>query len=172
MRQQVSECELTCIHVMFYTCVPVYIKHQLPCRVHVAINFKEFLLFAPCFLSSPSFSSIFLPSMALNISHHQLIALLWISLILLLLHQYLNNVKPFIINYHRQHITAMRYSTLLIPRKVLARKFDFSPFKKSFHHHVESRGKDISDEETKNEIDPPYGVEKRLVPTGPNPLHH
>lgn len=23
-----------------------------------------------------------------------------------------------------------------------------------------------------NEIDPRYGVEKRLVPTGPNPLHH
>lgn len=22
------------------------------------------------------------------------------------------------------------------------------------------------------EIDPRYGVEKRLVPTGPNPLHH
>lgn len=23
-----------------------------------------------------------------------------------------------------------------------------------------------------NEIDPRYGIEKRLVPTGPNPLHH
>lgn len=23
-----------------------------------------------------------------------------------------------------------------------------------------------------NDIDPRYGVEKRLVPTGPNPLHH
>ncbi|XP_052198550.1 CLAVATA3/ESR (CLE)-related protein 12 [Diospyros lotus] len=49
-------------------------------------------------------------------------------------------------------------------RKVLenSKKFDFTPFLRnhSRKHPPES------------EIDPLYGVEKRLVPTGPNPLHH
>jgi hypothetical protein len=35
------------------------------------------------------------------------------------------------------------------------------------HHHPQVH-KDPSDKE----IDPRYGVEKRRVPTGPNPLHH
>ncbi|KAK8692693.1 hypothetical protein V6N13_070300 [Hibiscus sabdariffa] len=48
-------------------------------------------------------------------------------------------------------------------RKLLANKFDFTPFLHHHHHHLKHSG---------NEIDPRYGVEKRLVPTGPNPLHH
>ncbi|CAN6451870.1 unnamed protein product [Victoria cruziana] len=31
---------------------------------------------------------------------------------------------------------------------------------------------DLIEDPAGNEIDPRYGVEKRLVPTGPNPLHH
>ncbi|KAJ4713332.1 CLAVATA3/ESR (CLE)-related protein 12-like [Melia azedarach] len=53
-------------------------------------------------------------------------------------------------------------------RKVLlmATKFDFSPFLHHRHprkHLPQPAGTDV---------DPRYGAEKRLVPTGPNPLHH
>ncbi|KAL4341480.1 hypothetical protein GQ457_08G035890 [Hibiscus cannabinus] len=58
-------------------------------------------------------------------------------------------------------------------RKLLATKFDFTPFlhyrqPRRRHGHVPITGHEPSG----NEIDPRYGVEKRLVPTGPNPLHH
>lgn len=113
-------------------------------------------------------------SMALKISH-LLIALLWLSLILLLPHRF-NNVKPFIINYHEQRTSTMRYPSLFphqvsINRKALSSKFDFTPFQKP-HHRLQNHGEGASDERAKSEIDPRYGVEKRLVPTGPNPLHH
>lgn len=42
--------------------------------------------------------------------------------------------------------------------------FDFTPFKRFHRKHVPVR--------PEPEIDPLYGAEKRLVPTGPNPLHH
>ncbi|KAL0446925.1 UNVERIFIED_CONTAM: CLAVATA3/ESR (CLE)-related protein 12 [Sesamum latifolium] len=58
----------------------------------------------------------------------------------------------------------LRLRTIPTHRKALASKFDFAPFLNSHHHH---RGVPPG-----NEIDPRYGVEKRLVPTGPNPLHH
>ncbi|KAK8503941.1 hypothetical protein V6N13_021716 [Hibiscus sabdariffa] len=48
-------------------------------------------------------------------------------------------------------------------RKLLPTKFDFTPFLHHHHHHPKPSG---------NEIDPRYGLQKRLVPTGPNPLHH
>ncbi|MCL7050210.1 hypothetical protein MKW94_001855 [Papaver nudicaule] len=64
--------------------------------------------------------------------------------------------------------------------------FDFSPFYK--HHHHKHHGHHhhhhyyynpeppppggTNDNNNGHEIDPRYGVEKRLVPTGPNPLHH
>ncbi|XP_065864535.1 CLAVATA3/ESR (CLE)-related protein 12-like [Euphorbia lathyris] len=48
-----------------------------------------------------------------------------------------------------------------INRKMLATNFDFSPFlNRHRHRHTGTR------------IDPRYGAEKRIVPTGPNPLHH
>ncbi|KAG9144407.1 hypothetical protein Leryth_017537 [Lithospermum erythrorhizon] len=50
-------------------------------------------------------------------------------------------------------------------RKILlANKFDFTTF---MHHHNNRR-----DDPFESEIDPRYGVDKRLVPSGPNPLHH
>ncbi|KAL7608735.1 CLAVATA3/ESR (CLE)-related protein 12 [Lactuca sativa] len=58
-------------------------------------------------------------------------------------------------------------------RKMLsASKFDFTPFlNHHLHHHYYHSGLEfggiISDV-----TDPRYGVEKRLVPSGPNPLHH
>ncbi|KAK1422274.1 hypothetical protein QVD17_25268 [Tagetes erecta] len=52
----------------------------------------------------------------------------------------------------------------------LSTKFDFTPFIHSHqhhhHHHRHQRPLEGS------EIDTRYGVEARLVPTGPNPLHH
>ncbi|KAK3421734.1 hypothetical protein EUGRSUZ_G02356 [Eucalyptus grandis] len=54
-----------------------------------------------------------------------------------------------------------------INRKVLASKFDFAPFQK---RHGKSHRPEPPDDG--REIDPRYGMEKRLVPTGPNPLHH
>ncbi|RCV06221.1 hypothetical protein SEVIR_1G144900v4 [Setaria viridis] len=43
------------------------------------------------------------------------------------------------------------------------------------HHHVDRwnrQGIPPSSVGKGEEIDPRYGVQKRLVPTGPNPLHH
>lgn len=78
---------------------------------------------------------------------------------------------------------------MISSRKVLASSFDFTPFLN--HHHqqhkkprrrsssppsttepLEAAGDDHDHDHDGNEIDPRYGVEKRRVPTGPNPLHH
>ncbi|KAH6834492.1 CLAVATA3/ESR-RELATED 13 [Perilla frutescens var. hirtella] len=51
-------------------------------------------------------------------------------------------------------------------RKALAStKFDFTPFLVRHRRERLPPG-------GRSQIDPRYGVEKRLVPTGPNPLHH
>ncbi|KAE8694231.1 CLAVATA3/ESR (CLE)-related protein 12 [Hibiscus syriacus] len=67
-------------------------------------------------------------------------------------------------------------SHTLSNRKLLATKFDFTPFLHHHkHHHQRHRSVDDNvhrPEHSGNEIDPRYGVEKRLVPSGPNPLHH
>ena len=75
---------------------------------------------------------------------------------------------------------------LISSRKVLASNFDFTPFlnhhqqreQKKRHHQkgrlepdMQASSEPVEDHEGK-EIDPRYGVEKRRVPTGPNPLHH
>ncbi|CAA3007954.1 Hypothetical predicted protein [Olea europaea subsp. europaea] len=62
----------------------------------------------------------------------------------------------------------------LIHRKALitGRKFDFRPFLKRLRHRKPAPDLHQHPDTLENEIDPRYGVEKRLVPTGPNPLHH
>ncbi|KAL7606520.1 hypothetical protein Lser_V15G18598 [Lactuca serriola] len=57
---------------------------------------------------------------------------------------------------------------VLINRKVLSptTNFDFTPFLHGDHHQHHQHPAAVP------EIDPRYGVEMRLVPTGPNPLHH
>ncbi|KAK2357718.1 CLAVATA3/ESR-RELATED [Trifolium repens] len=65
-------------------------------------------------------------------------------------------------------------------RKMLATGFDFTPFINRHHHshrhhwdhHHRSHMLAHPHEPKETEIDPRYGVDKRLVPTGPNPLHH
>ncbi|KAF7850258.1 hypothetical protein BT93_L5670 [Corymbia citriodora subsp. variegata] len=60
-------------------------------------------------------------------------------------------------------------------RRALASKYDFTPFlhhsqrQRHHHHHIHHQRGHVP-------VVPgppdPYGAEKRLVPTGPNPLHH
>ncbi|AET03884.1 Clavata3/ESR (CLE) gene family member MtCLE08 [Medicago truncatula] len=68
-------------------------------------------------------------------------------------------------------------------RKMLATGFDFTPFinrhrhsrlhhRHQDHHYRSHTRMAHPNEPKKSEIDPLYGVDKRLVPTGPNPLHH
>ncbi|KAL8518315.1 hypothetical protein ACS0TY_009617 [Phlomoides rotata] len=56
-------------------------------------------------------------------------------------------------------------------RKTLATKFDFTPFLKRHRRHRTELPPDVH-APPGGDIDPRYGAEKRLVPTGPNPLHH
>ncbi|XP_013701123.2 CLAVATA3/ESR (CLE)-related protein 12-like, partial [Brassica napus] len=123
----------------------------------------SFIIF--CFLSS---------SMALKFSQI-LFIVLWLSFFFLLLH-YL-----YSFNLHHlyspnadepsmpKHQDRSPYTTRLVSRKALSHRFDFTPFhpRENNHHHRPSGEKDDGDE-----IDPRYGVEKRRVPSGPNPLHH
>ncbi|KAI9092067.1 hypothetical protein K1719_028002 [Acacia pycnantha] len=132
--------------------------------------------------------------MAFKLSQILLFVLLWLSIILFLFHEYHYHFKAKI--YKNMHIMQASDLSLLLSssssspsssshlhydqkkkkqnhsmsRKVLAKskkQFDFSPFFKNLHHqHLPPP--DPSD----TQIDPRYGVEKRRVPTGPNPLHH
>ncbi|VVA94528.1 unnamed protein product [Arabis nemorensis] len=103
-----------------------------------------------------------------------LFIVLWLSLFFLLLHHLysfnlhrlyaLNAAKPSISKHH--HHTISR----LVSRKALSHKFDFTPFQNRENNR---HGHRLSDEKHGgDEIDPRYGVEKRRVPSGPNPLHH
>ncbi|XP_039064473.1 CLAVATA3/ESR (CLE)-related protein 12-like [Hibiscus syriacus] len=62
--------------------------------------------------------------------------------------------------------------TLSTNRKLLSTKFDFTPFLHHHHYHHRHRPDNDNAKPSGNEIDPRYGVEQRLVTTGPNPLHH
>ncbi|KAF8048903.1 hypothetical protein N665_2363s0003 [Sinapis alba] len=113
--------------------------------------------------------------MALKFSQILLIVL-WLSLFFLLLHHlyYVNlhrlyslHVEEKSMSKHHDH----RLYTInrLVSRKALSHTFDFTPFqhRRNNHHHPRS-----GDAHGGDEIDPRYGVEKRRVPSGPNPLHH
>ncbi|OMO90185.1 hypothetical protein CCACVL1_07477 [Corchorus capsularis] len=110
--------------------------------------------------------------MAWKVSH-LLFSFLWVSLLLLLLHEF-HNFK-FKIN------SKQATPSPLITRKLVAAKFDFTPFQKHHQHYKQDKVHYYYSPQTKKhsdpagddtEIDPRYGVQKRLVPTGPNPLHH
>ncbi|KAL8229012.1 hypothetical protein R6Q57_013912 [Mikania cordata] len=55
-------------------------------------------------------------------------------------------------------------------RKMLASEFNFAQYLKRHHHHHHQNS--LKTREVDYAIDPRYGIEKRLVPSGPNPLHH
>ncbi|XP_044494632.1 CLAVATA3/ESR (CLE)-related protein 12 [Mangifera indica] len=142
---------------------------------------------APCFLFQPFFSHSFSTSMALKFSHLVFITL-WLSLLLFLMLHELYNFKSRNIHIYKQSsssniITASSSSLVrlsrypLVNRKVLASKFDFTPFQKHGQHEKHKRSANdkkgrSAQPAAETQIDPRYGVEKRLVPTGPNPLHH
>ncbi|RVW65127.1 CLAVATA3/ESR (CLE)-related protein 13 [Vitis vinifera] len=117
--------------------------------------------------------------MALKRISHLLFVLLWLSILLLFLYEYYN-VKPRSISYYSSSSSSSVSRQPPISRKVLSSKFDFTPFQKQRHrhrhHHSHRHGRSpnmqVQPEPAGTEIDPRYGVEKRLVPTGPNPLHH
>ncbi|KAL5726068.1 hypothetical protein ACHQM5_009139 [Ranunculus cassubicifolius] len=98
--------------------------------------------------------------MALRVSY--LLGLtLWLSLLLFIVHEAKSH-SPSLLQHNR---------------KLLATTFDFSAFQKHHHRHHHHSNRDTSNsvfqpEPDGSEIDPRYGVEKRLVPSGPNPLHH
>ncbi|KAL6182940.1 hypothetical protein ACLB2K_044352 [Fragaria x ananassa] len=76
------------------------------------------------------------------------------------------------------HFSNSKHSTISIntsSRKLLSTtEFDFTPFvrRRQQHQHQHHRHPPPLPEPGKSELDPRYGVEQRLVPTGPNPLHH
>ncbi|KAJ6718699.1 CLAVATA3/ESR (CLE)-RELATED PROTEIN 13 [Salix purpurea] len=110
--------------------------------------------------------------MALKI-FHSLCVVFWLSLLLLVFHE-LCNFKPTI-NSTEDQINSISKSSAFsyrpfLNRKAAAWKFDFAPFQK--HHQQTMPEEKEHRERAQSEIDPRYGVEKRLVPTGPNPLHH
>lgn len=134
---------------------------------------------------------LLISTMALKVSN-LLFIILWLSLLLLLFREFYSFKYSKIIHTAKQISTvstvylsrSSQYSSHshhpLMSRKVLASNFDFTPFlnhrqQKEKHHekkqHEEQSEPSAADEDP-SQIDPRYGVEKRRVPTGPNPLHH
>lgn len=108
---------------------------------------------------------------------HLFSIILWLSL-LLLFFGWCNFFSEDINNISHRVSPTSQYHTCSNNRKVLATKFDFTPFLHHQKHHRRHHSRHVPAEDdvysgpSGNEIDPRYGVEKRLVPTGPNPLHH
>ncbi|WOH07745.1 hypothetical protein DCAR_0727178 [Daucus carota subsp. sativus] len=113
--------------------------------------------------------------MVLKISH-KLYSIFCLSILFFLLFHILHYTFDSNINT----TPALRRNSMSRPliRKALATKFDFTPFYRNknhhrkHHHRKNSPGHMHREPAAESEIDPRYGVDKRLVPTGPNPLHH
>ncbi|MCE3049387.1 hypothetical protein HAX54_044736 [Datura stramonium] len=109
--------------------------------------------------------------------HHILYTILCLSLCFLFFHEFYHFIFFKTNNRNINHFSTSKLP-LLAQRKALATNFDFTPFVKNIHrHHKHNRKKSPVDtaeqpEPSGSEIDPRYGIEKRLVPSGPNPLHH
>ncbi|XP_010551311.1 PREDICTED: CLAVATA3/ESR (CLE)-related protein 12 [Tarenaya hassleriana] len=110
--------------------------------------------------------------MALKFSHI-LFIVLCLSLFFLL--RRVSTAAPSL--HHRRRYPSA--SSSVNHRKVLSHNFDFTPFQRRRGGRprngssVKPRGSGgEAEEDDGGEIDPRYGVDKRRVPTGPNPLHH
>ncbi|KAJ8772221.1 hypothetical protein K2173_027398 [Erythroxylum novogranatense] len=102
-------------------------------------------------------------------------ALLRLSLCLLLFQFWRCNFFSSVNTIHYNTTPSTSASDqLLRNRKMLATKFDFKPFLRSQHQHHRRHHRHIPlhREPVGGDIDKRYGDSKRLVPTGPNPLHH
>lgn len=156
----------TISHLTFWSTKSNLSKIPTSSKTLSILKFPPYLP-APCFPFSP-FAISFSSTMALKISRVVHI-LLWLSLLFLLFHEYYNlkskiNKKQIIQTSH-----SLPSHHPLISRKILTSKFDFTPF---FKQHHNPPGVAVKQDPSDTEIDPRYGVEKRRVPTGPNPLHH
>ncbi|CAN6717569.1 unnamed protein product [Malus baccata var. baccata] len=105
--------------------------------------------------------------------------MLWLSLLFLSVHGWFHLVSE---NSHINPTQAAAYPlsssdrryTLSNRKVLLASKFDFSPFVHRHRHHQKHhpyKHVPVRPEPGGTEIDR-YGSEMRIVPTGPNPLHH
>ncbi|KAF3784342.1 CLAVATA3/ESR protein [Nymphaea thermarum] len=102
---------------------------------------------------------------------------MWVSLVLALVIHGCNVVKrsrtrhsllsPALL--HRKMLQSANFSSMEAIARAGLRKRTRS--KQTMSARSIARG-DAVDDPVGDEIDPRYGVEKRLVPTGPNPLHH
>ncbi|KFK41835.1 hypothetical protein AALP_AA2G177400 [Arabis alpina] len=103
--------------------------------------------------------------MATSRISHVLGFLLWISLLIFVSKGLFGDLSSITIDPFPSPVVN---SPLLGRRALVVKKFDFTPFSKDqrrkHHREVSPPGG--------SEIDSRYGVEKRLVPSGPNPLHH
>uniref|UniRef100_A0A7N0TZM9 CLAVATA3/ESR (CLE)-related protein 13 n=1 Tax=Kalanchoe fedtschenkoi TaxID=63787 RepID=A0A7N0TZM9_KALFE len=105
--------------------------------------------------------------------HLPLTFLCLLSLILLLSSSS-NNFGFIILTYNSSHSQDVfmkngRSSSRSSNRKLLeSRQFDYTPFL----HHLRHPPPDQEDQHLGGEFDPVNAMDKRLVPTGPNPLHH
>ncbi|KAM3269452.1 hypothetical protein P3S67_030334 [Capsicum chacoense] len=106
--------------------------------------------------------------MALKVPH-VICFVIWLSLLVLLFQEFIflkTNNKNIIMSNDHDHDHHHGHRKTLI-----SSNFDFTPFVKNVHHDHHHHNHD-QPELAGGEIDQRYGVEKRLVPTGPNPLHH
>ncbi|KAJ8752248.1 hypothetical protein K2173_003884 [Erythroxylum novogranatense] len=98
--------------------------------------------------------------------------ILWLSLCVILVQFWRCNFFSSVNAIHNNSVSISNEP--FSNRKMLATKFDFTPFLKSHyqHHHHHSRHLPLHREPAGSDIDQRYGADKRLVPSGPNPLHH
>ncbi|XP_054820942.1 protein FON2 SPARE1-like [Prosopis cineraria] len=112
---------------------------------------------------------------------HVLVSILWLFLVLIIFRGWLSFAPSNVgvVDYRNDvGATTQLLSALNRNRKLLASKFDFTPFvhrrhhHRRHHHHHRRSHTTAHPPPSEGQIDPRYGVDKRLVPTGPNPLHH
>ncbi|KAI9117426.1 hypothetical protein K1719_011592 [Acacia pycnantha] len=119
---------------------------------------------------------------------HVITSILWLFLVLIVFHGWLTSFAPSNVGVvDGEDISGNHLlSVLNRNRKLLASKFDFTPLlhrnlrqhhrhRRHHHHHHVLRSHSMVQHPPpaeEGQIDPRYGVDKRLVPTGPNPLHH
>ncbi|KAH7682499.1 hypothetical protein IHE45_05G125400 [Dioscorea alata] len=98
--------------------------------------------------------------------------ILGLVLLFLVLHGLICHARPLVTT------TSTTILTVNIGRKMLASHSRRHSHHHHHHHHhhvhhqLQHQQLQPPIEDDGNEIDPRYGVEKRLVPSGPNPLHH
>ncbi|KAL1216817.1 CLAVATA3/ESR (CLE)-related protein 13 [Cardamine amara subsp. amara] len=105
--------------------------------------------------------------MATSRVSHVLRFLLWISLLLFVSKCFFGSFSSITLNpLPSPVITSVPFFYRPGRRALALRKFDFTPFMNDLRRSNKVYPPGGS------EIDPRYGFEKRIVPSGPNPLHH